>query len=219
MLRMQIKNILQTHDPRLGNSHFGNLKVPLHREIEIGTVIMAVTTSLWTLRKKLTLEAVISKAVVSSNNSIKAHHNIKVKVADKNSMPPLSTSSQHLTLETTIISKILATLPTAKSCSLPSKIGSTKDSRVILTTVEVDKVAEIGVKTTKEVVKVEVMVEVMAVVEAEVADVVKAISIIMIVNKHPTRKTTRRSKNRLIKSTLQKKHAWKHLMLMRLSKS
>ena len=86
---------------------------------------------------------------------------------------------------------------------------------------EVDKVAEIGVKTTKEVVKVEVMVEVMAavVVEAEVADVVKAISIIMIVNKHPTRKTTRRAKNRQIKSTLQKKHAWKHLMLMRLSKS
>ena len=218
MLRMQIRNILQTHDPRLGNSHFGNLKVPLHREIEIGTVIMAVTTSLWTLRKKLTLEAEISKAVVSSNNSIKAHHNIKVKVADKNSMPPLSTYSQHLTLETTIISKILATLPTAKSCSLPSKIGSTKDSRVILTTAEVDKVAEIGVKTTKEVVKVEVMVEVM-VVEAEVADVVKAISIIMIENNHPTRKTTRRAKNRQIKSMLQKKHAWKHQMLMRLSKS
>ena len=226
MLRMQIRNILRTHDPRLGNSHFGTHKVPLRREIEIGTVtvimvvIMAAITSPWTSRKNLTSEeAVVSKAVVVSNN------NIKAKVADKNNnMPPLSTSSLRLTLETTIISKIPATLLIEKSCSLLSKIGSTKGSRVILTTAEVDKVAEIDVKTTKVVTKVEAMAVVMAVVmaavvEEEVADVEKAISIIMTASNRLTPKTMRRAKNRQIRSLLQKRHAWKRRMLTKLSKS
>ena len=225
MLRMQIRNILRTNGLRLGNSHFGTHKVPLRREIEIGTVtvimvvIMAAITSPWTSRKNLTSEeAVVSKAVVVSNN------NIKAKVADKNNMLPLSTSSLRLTLETTIISKIPATLLIEKSCSLLSKIGSTKGSRVILTTAEVDKVAEIDAKTTKVVTKVEAMAVVMAVVmaavvEEEVADVEKAISIIMTASNRLTPKTMRRAKNRQIRSLLQKRHAWKRRMLTKLSKS
>ena len=198
LLQIQIKNILRTHDLKPGNSLFGNHKVLLHRMTEIVTT--AATTSPWTLLRNRASEAV-SKGVASS--SIKMHRSIKEKVADKNSTQPLSTSSLHLTLETKIINRMLDTLPTEKSCSLPSKIG-TKDSRVILTTAaaEVDKVAEIGVKTTKVVVMAVVVV-------AGVADVEKAISIIMIESSRPIRKTARKAKNRQIKSLLRKKHAWK----------
>ena len=205
LLLMQIKNILQTLDLKPGNSHFGNHKVLLHRMTEI--VTMDATTSLSTLLKNQTLEAA-NKEVVSSS-SIKVHNNIKVKVADKNNMPPLNTSNQHLTLETTTISRMLATLPTEKSCSLLSKIG-TKDSRVTLTTAvaEVDKVVVIGAKTTKVVVMA-------AVVEAEVAVVAKAINIIMIESSHPILKTTKRAKSRQIKSLHRKRHVWKHQMLTR----
>ena len=209
LLLMQIKNILQTLDLKPGNSHFGNHKVLLHRMTEI--VTMDATTSPSTLRKNQTLED--ANKEVASSSSIKVRNNIKVKVADKNNMPPLNTYNQHLTLETTTISKMLATLLTEKSFSLHSKTG-TKDSRVILITAvaEVDKVAEIGVKTIKAV----VMAVVMVVVEAEVAVVAKAINIIMIESSHPTNKTTRRAKNKQIKSLLRKKRVWKHRMLTRL---
>ena len=160
--------------------------------------------------------AVGNKAVASS--SIKAHRNIKVKVADKNNnMPQLSISNRHSIQEMTIISRMLATLPTEKYSSLPIKIGRI-DSRMNLTTVavEVDKVAEIGKKTTKAVVMV---VMVVVVVEAEVAVVEKAISIIMIGNNRPTRKTTKRTKNKRLKSLLRRRLAWKHQMSMRPSRS
>lgn len=170
---------------------------------------MAATTSPLTLRRRLALEGVNKAA----SSSIKVHRNIKVRVADKNSMPPPSISKRHLILEMTISNKILATLPTEKLCSLPSKIG-TKGSRAILTTaVEVDKVAVIGVKTTK----VEVTVVVMVVLVGEGGeDVEKEISIIMTENSIPTPKTTRRTKNRQIKNLLRKRLEWKRQMLTRL---
>ena len=216
LLQMHFKTNLRIIEPQLDNRNpFGILKVLLHKVTGTVTVTMVVTMNPWTLHRKLVLEvAVGNKAVASS--SIKAHRNIKVKVADKNNnMPRLSISNQHSILEMTIINRMLATLPTEKYSSLPIKIGRI-DSRMNLTTVavEVDKVAEIGKKTTKAVVMV-----VMVVVGAEVAVVEKAISIIMIGNSRPTRKTTRRTKNKRLKSLLRRRLAWKHQMSMRPSRS
>ena len=186
--QMQIKTKHRTYELLVVNrSPFGIHKVLLHRMIE--TVTMVVTMNPWTSHRKLVLG--VAAASKAADSSIKAHRNIKVKVADKNNMPPLSISNRHLTLETMIINRILATLHTEKSCNLPIKIGK-KDSRMNLTiaAVGVDKVAEIGIKTTKAVVMVAV------VVGEEVVGVEKEISIIMIGNSRPTHKITKRAKNK-----------------------